>query len=480
MVQPTDYILTRAVDPMQAFTQGQTQGQNLMQGAQTMQMNDQAMQENQYKLAALQQAQQVAMQRKQAYDARRSELMEGVTDEKYLQNALRLQSEFPEMTKGENEALSQMSAAKKKQSFQTAMQVRGLALAGQHQKAHDLLMEQAAGLRNSGDEQNAKATESLAQTMLDSPQYAAGIASHAAAALMDPKDASEYLKNEATATNQAANAAKLAAETAEIAANAQAERQAKIDKAKVDVENAKTARMQAGNSAQANQLRAQELAATREVNRLQREKWDYSRTLLPAALQPKMTEAVEAASSKMAAADSADSLALDLSTDLGGGGRAYRSVAEWMKGNTGAQDQYSALRGRYLTLKNKMVGEMGKDFKPMSNSDLTMLQASFPSENDSPEYLAQFVSAMGRAFRIESKLEESKAEWMQANQGMGKTVAAKNIMGVEVPAGTTYMEYRRKYLPQVIKGVLGNDAKPSAPPADVAGASYMQLVGGGK
>ena len=88
MVQPTDYRM-QYVDPAQAMMQGLQGAQTMQMNRQSMQVNDQAIQENQYKLAEMQRQQQQALARKAAYDARRTELLDGANDTDYLRNAVR-------------------------------------------------------------------------------------------------------------------------------------------------------------------------------------------------------------------------------------------------------------------------------------------------------------------------------------------------------------------------------------------------------
>jgi len=230
MVQPTDYRMNY-VDPAQAMMQGLQGAQTMQMNRQSMQVNDQAIQENQYKLAEMQRQQQQALARKQAYDARRTELLDGANDTDYLRNAVRLRSEFPEFNAGADAALKEMGDARRRQTYQTAMQVRSLVSAKKFDAAKDLLMQQAAALRNSGDEQNAKATEALAQAMIESPDLAPRIAANVAAITMDAKDASDFLKGEAEAGKvvseigkTVAETGKITAETAEVAADAAAKR----------------------------------------------------------------------------------------------------------------------------------------------------------------------------------------------------------------------------------------------------------------
>jgi hypothetical protein len=255
MVQPTDYRI-QYVDPVQAMTQGLQGAQTLQMNRQTMQVNDQAIQENQYKLAEMQRQQQQAAERKAAYDARRTELLDGANETTYLRNTLRLRSEFPEFNAGADEAVKQMGEARRQQAYQTAQQVRALLTAKKPEAARDLLQAQAVAMRNAGDEQNAKVTEALAQAMTDAPDLAPRIADEFAALTMTAKDRDEMLKAGSEIDKNRATTTKTSAEADQVAADAEAKRAdmlARQDIARAQVE---VARQQAAVAAANGQVAA--------------------------------------------------------------------------------------------------------------------------------------------------------------------------------------------------------------------------------
>jgi hypothetical protein len=478
MVQPTNYMLS-GVDPAQALVQSLPNLQNMQMNRQTMQVNDQAIQENQYKLAEMQRQQQQAAARKAAYDARRTELLDGATDANYLRNALRLRSEFPEFNAGADAVLKEMGDARRQQTYQTAMQVRSLVAANQHAAAKEMLMSQAAALRNAGDEQNAKATESLAQAMVDAPSLAPQIAANIAAMTMPPNEAAEMLKADSEAEENRATATKTTAEAAEVAANAANERAARLANIEARIEQNRIAQQRANTAADQVEIARQNTALRAEAQQLVRAQWIEKISTLPPALQPTMTEYVEKATDQASLANRTEALAAEMSrlstTSAGGDGRQYRTIAEYLKSSLGAQDEYSRARQQYLELRTKGIGEMLKDFKPASNSDMDMVAKPFPSENDEPKYLAQYLAAMGRVSRMAATVAESKAEWLQSNRGMGKTMQPVEIMGTVVPAGVTYPQFRAQYLPAIVDRVNGQGAT-TGQTATAPTASYMQLV----
>lgn len=483
MVQPTDYRM-QYVDPAQAMTQGLQGAQTMQMNRQSMQVSDQAIQENQYKLAEVQRQQQQALERKAAYDARRTELLDGANDADYLRNAVRLRSEFPEFNAGADAVLKEMGETRRRQTYQTAMQVRSLVSAKKFDAAKDLLMQQAAALRNSGDEQNAKATEALAQAMIESPDLAPRIAANVAAITMDAKDASDFLKGEAEAGKvvseigkTVAETGKITAETAEVAANAASKRATDLAEVQAKQEYNRIALMNAQNQQERTAIMQQDVALKQEANQLQRDQWLATMSTLPPALQPKMTEYVEEATDQASLANRAEALAVKMAGfGKTGDGRQFRSIAEWLRQSTGNQNEYTQARQQYTEIKTKAIGEMLKDFKPASNSDMDMVAKPFPDENSPPEYLSQYLASMARVANMAATVAESKAEWLQENRGMGKTVRPIEIMGTVVPAGVTYPQFRAQYLPTIVEQRTGQGAAPAGQATPAPTASYMQLV----
>ena len=484
MVQPTDYRM-QYVDPAQAMMQGMQGAQTMQMNRQSMQVNDQAIQENQYKLAEMQRQQQQALARKAAYDARRTELLDGANDTDYLRNTLRLRTEFPEFNAGADEAVKQMGEARRQQTYQTAQQVRALLTAKKPEAARDLLLTQATAMRNSGDEQSAKVTEALAQSMTETPDLAPRIADEFAALTMTAEDRDKMLKadseveeNRATTIKTVAETGKITAEAAEVAANAANERAEKLANIEARIEQNRIAQQRANTAADLVEIARQNTELRDEAQQLVREQWNEKMSTLPANLQPKMTEYVEEATDQASLANRAEALAARMS-EFGktGDGRQFRSIAEWQKQTSGNKDDYSRARQQYLEIKTKAVGEMLKDFKPASNSDMDMVAKPFPSENDSPDYLAKYLASMARVANMAATVAESKAEWLQENRGMGKTVRPIEIMGTVVPAGVTYPQFRAQYLPSIVDSRNGQGAATTGgQPAAAPTASYMSIV----
>lgn len=255
MVQPTDYRI-QYVDPVQAMTQGLQGAQTMQINRQTMQVNDQAIQENQYKLAEMQRQQQQALQRKAAYDARRTELLDGANETTYLRNTLRLRTEFPEFNAGADEAIKQMGEARRQQTYQTAQQVRALLRVGKNQDAQELLMSQVAALRNAGDEQNANVTEALAKAMVEAPDLAPQIAAEITALTMPQNEAAAILKTESEVEENRATARLTTEQANQVAADAEAKRADMIARQELERGRLEVARQTAAVAAASSQAAA--------------------------------------------------------------------------------------------------------------------------------------------------------------------------------------------------------------------------------
>lgn len=248
MVQPTNYMLSGA-DPAAAIADFLPTVQTMQMNRQTMQVNDQAIQENQYKLAEMQRQQQQALARKAAYDARRTELLDGANETTYLRNTLRLRTEFPEFNAGADEAVKQMGEARRQQTYQTAQQVRALLTAKKPEAARDLLLTQASAMRNSGDEQSAKVTEALAQAMTETPDLAPRIADEFAALTMTAEDRDKMLKAGSEIEENRATARLTTEQSNQVAADAEAKRADMLARQEIERQRVEVARQQAAVAA---------------------------------------------------------------------------------------------------------------------------------------------------------------------------------------------------------------------------------------
>ena len=148
------------------------------------------------------------------------------------------------------------------------------------------------------------------------------------------------------------------------------------------------------------------------------------------------------------AADQAAGQFLDLASQidkLGGGYGAFGTAAEFWANATGQQDAMSAARREYVRLRNTQAV---KNLPPgaASDADVAMALEGFPKETADSKTLSAFLRGTAKLSQIEATNENAKAEWANAVGYLGKPKRDIEIDGVQVPAGTTFTDFAKKYI----------------------------------
>lgn len=148
------------------------------------------------------------------------------------------------------------------------------------------------------------------------------------------------------------------------------------------------------------------------------------------------------------AADQAAGQFLDLASQiekLGGGYGAFGTAAEFWANATGQQDAMSAARREYVRLRNTQAV---KNLPPgaASDADVAMALEGFPKETADAKTLSSFLRGTAKLSQIEAVNDNAKSEWVNSVGHLGKPKTDIVIDGVNVPAGTTFTDFTRKYL----------------------------------
>jgi len=148
--------------------------------------------------------------------------------------------------------------------------------------------------------------------------------------------------------------------------------------------------------------------------------------------------AIKAEGQSKQAFDLADQFA---KADASGGAR--RSSMEWLKEMVGGQDEISAMRTSYKRLRNNaVISSLPKG--SASDRDIEIAMGGFPGESANTVQMTGFLRGMAKMSAIEEAIENAKAEWGGAVKHLGKTSKDIEIMGVQVPRGTTFSEFVKK------------------------------------
>lgn len=149
------------------------------------------------------------------------------------------------------------------------------------------------------------------------------------------------------------------------------------------------------------------------------------------------------------AADQAAGQFLDLASQidkLGGGYGALGTAAEFWANATGQQDAMSAARREYVRLRNTQAV---KNLPPgaASDADVAMALEGFPKETADAKTLSSFLRGTAKLSQIEAISENAKSEWVNSVGHLGKPKRDIEIDGVQVPAGSTFTEFAKTYIP---------------------------------
>lgn len=144
------------------------------------------------------------------------------------------------------------------------------------------------------------------------------------------------------------------------------------------------------------------------------------------------------------ASDRAEGLAQALKAESTAvGGKPLRWLAENAKRVTGAEDAYTALRQDYVRIRNQgLLSDLPPG--PASDKDIGLMKSGFPGEDQTPEYIANWLESYAKVQKAIAQKEEAKAEWI-SNVGSLSNTRKDIAMGdVTVPAGTSFLEFIRR------------------------------------
>lgn len=176
--------------------------------------------------------------------------------------------------------------------------------------------------------------------------------------------------------------------------------------------------------------------------------------------------AVAAVGSEQAAGRMLD-LASRLEQQGGGFGAASRAY-EWMKQATGNQDAMTQLRNEYTRLRNTQAI---KSLPPgvATDKDIELALKGLPPETANAATLASFLRGMAKMSQYEAVAEGAKSEWVNSVGSLGRATRDIDIGGIQVPKGTTYIDFARQFMDQRAQDLAAAQAGRA-----VSGRGYMR------
>ena len=188
-------------------------------------------------------------------------------------------------------------------------------------------------------------------------------------------------------------------------------------------------------------------------------------------LEPSATKLVN--DSAVAAVGSEQSAArmLDLASRLeqqGGGYGTLSGVNAWIRNATGNQDAWTQTRQEYVRLRNTQAIKSLPP-GPATDRDIELALKGFPAENADAKTVASFLRGMAKMAQYEAVAESAKAEWVNSVGSLGRATRDIDIGGVQVPKGTTYVDFARQFMDQRAQDLAASQAGRA-----VSGRGYMR------
>jgi len=138
-----------------------------------------------------------------------------------------------------------------------------------------------------------------------------------------------------------------------------------------------------------------------------------------------IADASDAANASRSSAARYSTLADNLRKASGMGGGLKATWGEWIKEQTGNQDELTALRKEALGITNsEAIASLPPG--PATDRDIEMAKAPFPTEKSDPKYVADWLGAVSRLQQKKAEYAEFKAEFIAKHgttRGDGKSLS---------------------------------------------------------
>lgn len=387
-------------------------------------------------------AQQAAQARQQKMNADLAALAKNPTTEGIIQASIT----YPELTEAHKRTFDMLAPQEQEAKVNAMIPIYAAMKKGRMDIASNMLNEQADALQNSGKTQEAAQTRAHAQAALDHPEIldlqSSLLLSQAMGAdkykslndslIAQQKAPSEVSVSEAEAKIKGAEA--LATPQTIALKNADILSQINTRSGQLNLDKDKLHQDTAIKLADMNQkLSALPEAVTKDINTAVTESTAYDQSA------DKLIEL----SSRIDAAKN------ELHT-----GNAAR-IAEAYKNFSGYQNEVSQIRNDYDRYVTPAALAAYKQVASGSTSDkdIDTAMKGIPSNVSDPEILSSYLQGVAKLQVYNSALNEGKSEWLAEVKYLGKTKKDININGIDVPAGTTFAQFSKDYLPKKVSEI---------------------------
>ncbi|MCR4530039.1 hypothetical protein [Acinetobacter venetianus] len=437
MVQPINYTLD-VLNPVQSTLQGFTGG---MQLGTAMADRERAL--------AQQEQEQLA---KQQMNEDLYNLSVNPTYEGYTQ----VMTKYPQLSENLKRAYDTMDVGKQQTTLSLASQTLAALHSNNPEIAKDVLENGAIAYDNSGNKQDAAVLRGYKKMIEANPDAAKTSIGMLLASTNPEKFADIYgkLGSESRANEmQPLEKQKLQAETGKIQAETQGQTIENIYKP----QQIQTGINQTESQTALNYANIQNMADRVGLDRdklLSEYEYKYaqlnpSNVKLSDGAQKLVNDTMLASVTSEQSANQQNNLA-DRIEAAGGGFGAFSRFSEWVKGQTGNQEAMTQLRNEYTRIRNSQAIKMLPP-GPATDKDIEMALKGFPADTADSKSIASFLRGMAKMNQRDSAYQQMQAEWINQVGNLGSVKRDVNVLGVNVPSGTTFNEYANKNLNKAIK-----------------------------
>lgn len=444
-----------------------------------------------YQMGAAMREHQVKLQQREAAAAQQAQMQKDVgalvgNPQAGAKDYAGMMLKYPQMGEHFKKSWDVLSTDQQKIKLEHGTQVHAALLSGRNDIASQILQDQVDAYRSSGNEKESKAAEVFKKMIEASPESAKAVSGLMLSQAMGPDKytaAFSQLGGETRAMDfapferaiKAADATTKTAEAANIAAKLQLE--------------STTSSTNIANIVSQIQDRSKRLALdtdkfTSEVQ-FKLEELNQRNGTVPEFVVKDVNAAVTDSVASTQSAETMISLAdrIDKNAEALGAG-ATANLGETWKKVFGSQNDLTRIRSEYTRIVTPAAMAAYKKVAAGSTSDrdIETAMAGVPSNTSDPAQMSAFLRGAAKLQVYDSVLSSAKSEWLSSVRSLGKTKTDVVIEGVEVPAGTTFLNFQDQFLKVKIKEreaenkakVLQNRGymKYGAPPETGATGSY--------
>lgn len=437
MVQPINYMLDVA-NPVQTTLQGFNGGLQLGVAYADHQR-------------ALKIAQQDRLEKQQMKDDL-SNLASNPSPEGYT----KLMTKYPQLSENLKRAYDTMDDGQRKNTLSLASQSYAALANNQPDIAKQVLGDAATAYENSGNKKDAGVLRGYVKMIENNPSAARTSIGMLMASTNPDKFSEIYGKlgeEQRASEMQPYQIGQISANTAKTKAETQGQ----------NIENLyKPQQIQSGINQTQSQtaLNYASIQNMAEQRRLDRDKLETETSIKLQELNPsnvKLTDGAQKLVNETMLASVASEQSANQQNDLanriesaGGGYGALSKFSEWIKGQTGNQGAMSQLRNEYTRIRNSQAIKMLPP-GPATDKDIELAMKGFPAETADSRTIASFLRGMAKMNQRDAAYQQMQAEWVNQVGNMGSTKRDVEVLGVKVPAGTTFSGYASKNIGKALK-----------------------------